>query len=82
MKDQMGGAPIFVKIDDYKEVLDVMEMIKDKIKEIRATLGAINTLRSQEEAEIAGWNKTIDDIEGKIDDIGKSMFEPEQESVR
>ena len=74
----MNGAPIFVKIDDYKEILDVLELIRDKIKGIRTTLGAISTLRNQEEAEIAGWNKTIDDIEKKIEDIDKLMFEPEQ----
>ena len=77
MKGQKTGAPIFVKIDEYKEILDVLEMIKGKVNEIKETLNGINSLRNQEDAEVAMWNSTVNDIEKKIDDIDKLMFEPE-----
>ena len=70
--------PVFVKVDEYKEILDVLEMIKSKIKEIRATLGDINAMRNEEDAELAMWNNTINDIEKKIEGIDRIMFEPEQ----
>ena len=47
MKEQRG-MPVFVKVDEYKEILDVLDMIKGKMKEIRDTLGSINSLRSEE----------------------------------
>lgn len=78
MKDQRTGAPLFVKVDEYKEILDVLDMIKGKIKEIRETLGSINALRNEEDAELAMWNNTINEIEKKIDGIDRIMFEPEQ----
>ena len=78
MREQKTGAPVFVKIDEYKEILDVLDMIKGKIKEIRDVLGSINALRNEEDAELAMWNNTINDIEKKIDGIDKIMFEPEQ----
>ena len=78
MREQKTGAPVFVKIDEYKEILDVLDMIKGKIKEIRDVLGSINSLRNEEDAELAMWNNTINDIERKIDSIDKIMFEPEQ----
>ena len=78
MREQRIGAPIFVKIDEYKEILDVLDIVKGKIKEIRDTLGSINTLRNEEDAELAMWNNTINDIEKKIDGIDKMMFEPER----
>ena len=78
MREQRTGAPVFVKVDEYKEILDVLDMIKGKIKEIRGTLGSINTLRNEEDAELAMWNNTINEIEKKIDGIDKIMFEPEQ----
>ncbi len=78
MKEQRTGAPVFVKVDEYKEILDVLDMIKDKIKEIRDTLGNINSLRNEEDAELAMWNNTINEIERKIESIDKIMFEPEQ----
>lgn len=78
MREERTGAPVFVKIDEYKEILDVLDMIKSKIKEIRETLGNINALRNEEDAELALWNNTINDIDKKIDSIDKIMFEPEQ----
>ena len=78
MQEQRSGAPVFVKIDEYKEILDVLDMIKAKIREVRETLGSINSLRNEEDAELSMWNTTINEIERKIDSIDKIMFEPEQ----
>ena len=77
MREQKSGMPVFVKVDEYKEILDVLDLIKSKVKEIRSTLGNINTLRNEEDAEVAMWNNTISDIEKKIENIDKLMFEPE-----
>lgn len=78
MHEQRSGAPVFVKIDEYKEILDVLDMIKSKIGEVRETLSSINSLRNEEDAELSMWNNTINEIERKIDSIDKIMFEPEQ----
>ena len=78
MREHRSGAPVFVKVDDYKEILDVLDLIKGKVSEIRHTLSDINSLQEQENAELAMWNNAIDDIEKKIDNIDKAMFEPEQ----
>ena len=77
MKEQRIGAPVFVKVDEYKEILDVLDLVKGKISEIRSTLGGINDLRSEEDSEVSMWTSTIDDIEKKIEDIDKMMFEME-----
>ena len=77
MRELRTGAPVYVKVDEYKEILEVLDMIKSKIKDIRATLGSINTLRNEEDAELAVWNNTINGIEKKIDGIDRMMFEPE-----
>lgn len=77
MKEQRSGMPVFVKVDEYKEILDVLDMIKGKIREIRGVLGSINTLRNEEDAELSMWNNTINEIEKKIEGIDKLMFEPE-----
>lgn len=76
MKEKLG-APVFVKVDGYKEILDVLDMIKGKISEIRGTLSSINDLRNDEDSEVSMWNGTIEDIEKKIDDIDRIMFEME-----
>lgn len=78
MREERTGAPVFIKVDEYKEILDVLDMIKNKIKEIRETLGNINALRNEEDEELAMWNNTINEIEKKVESIDRIMFEPEQ----
>ena len=76
MKERLG-APVFVKVDDYKEILDVLDMVKGKISEIRDTLAGINELRNEEDSEVSMWSGTMDDIEKKIEEIDRMMFEME-----
>ena len=76
MKERLG-APVFVKVDEYKEILDVLDMVKGKISEIRETLSSINDLKNEEDSEVSMWNGTIDDIEKKIEEIDRMMFEME-----
>ena len=76
MREQKG-MPVFVKVDEYKEILDVLDMAKGKISEIRETLSSINDLKNEEDSEVSMWNGTIDDIEKKIEEIDRMMFEME-----
>lgn len=78
MREQRTGAPVFVKVDEYKEILDVLDMIKGKMKEIKGVLSNLNDLRNEEDSEIEMWNNAMSDIEKKIEGIDRIMFEPEQ----
>lgn len=78
MRDHRSGMPVFVKVDEYKEILDVLDMIKSKIKDIKATLDGINSLKNEENAELSMWNSAVSEIERKIEGIDKLLFEPEQ----
>jgi len=78
MREERSGAPVFVKVDDYKEILDVLGMVKGKLDEIRSTLDNINELRNHEDAEVSMWSNTINEIEKKVESIDKMIFEPGQ----
>jgi len=69
--------PVFVKIDEYKDVLDVMELIKNKIVQAKDVLGKINELKNEEDSELEMWRTNIEEIEKKIDDIDENLLEPE-----
>ncbi|MBS3098372.1 hypothetical protein J4209_06280 [Candidatus Woesearchaeota archaeon] len=71
------GAPVFVRIDEYKDVLDVMGLIKDKLNEARETLGRINELKNEEDSELELWDTTLEEIEKKVEAIDKNLFEPQ-----
>ncbi|MBU0461220.1 MAG: hypothetical protein KJ574_01400 [Nanoarchaeota archaeon] len=70
-------TPVFVRIEDYKDVLDIMELIKAKIIEAKQIIEQINTLKNQEDSELELWHNELDDVERKIEYMDKTLFEPE-----
>ena len=69
--------PVFVKIEDYKDILDVLELIKNKISQAKDLLGKINELKNDEDTELDLWRTNIDEIERKVEDIDGDLLEPE-----
>ncbi|MBW2997331.1 hypothetical protein KY349_03255 [Candidatus Woesearchaeota archaeon] len=70
-------APVFVKVDEYKDVLDVLDLVKNKIQQAKATIHEINDLKNQEDSEIAIWANEIADIERKVEFIDQTLLAPE-----
>ena len=77
MAGYKSEAPVFVKMEDYKDILDILGLIKDRLDEAKRTLDDINELKNNEDSEIKMWNSTSDEIGRKIEDIDKTLFEPE-----
>lgn len=73
MKEEM---PVFVKIDEYKTVLDLMNLIKGKLAQAKETLVKINELKNEEDAELELWRNSLDEIERKVEFVDKTLFEP------
>jgi hypothetical protein len=67
-------TPVFVKIDEYKEVLDILEVIKGKIDVAQKTLDEIRKLKDEEDRELSSWSSNLDSITEKIGDIDKTIF--------
>ncbi len=68
---------VFVKIDDYKDVLDIMNMIKNKLGDAKNTLNEVNRLKNEEDAELELWQTSLEEAERRIMYIDKALFEPE-----
>ena len=69
--------PVFVKIDDYKDILEIIGLIKNKLRESRETMTKINQLKNKEDAELESWKNEVDEIEKKVAYIDNTLFEPE-----
>lgn len=70
----MDEKPIFVKIDAYEDIRDIVNIIKQKIAVARGTLDKIQQLRHEEEAELEMWQGEIEDVEKKVAFMDKSLF--------
>ena len=70
------GMNVYVRIEEYKDILDIMELITEKVKEAKTILGKINELKNQEDAELELWRNGLDDVERKLGYIDQTLFEP------
>ncbi len=73
----MADMPLFVKVHEYKEVLDLVNTIKSKLEDAKRTLNKLSDLKNEENAEIELWQTTIEEIEQKVDMVDKTLFEQE-----
>ncbi|MBN2052332.1 hypothetical protein JW756_02410 [Candidatus Woesearchaeota archaeon] len=65
--------PVFVKIDKYKEILSIVEVINKKVNGVKQLLSELEELKSKEEEEIASWEKNLDEITHKIDSMQEEL---------
>ena len=70
-------APVFVKIEDYKDIVDLLSLIKDRLKQASFLLDKIKEIKDQEEAEITAWTNEVNDVRQRIHDVDRALFEPE-----
>ena len=70
------NIPVFVKVEEYKDVIDMMKVLKDKVNEAQGVIDEINNLRDEEDAEISLWTKNLEEVNLKLDFIDDLLFEP------
>lgn len=76
MTEETGNMPVFVKIDNYKSIIEVLDLLKIKLADARKSLEKIAELKNQEDAELEQWESELEEVERKIDFIDSTLFEP------
>lgn len=74
----MDKMPVFVKVEEYNQVLELMQTIRRKLDEAKGTLARINELKNEEDHQVELWQNTLMEIEKKVDFMDHSLNEPEQ----
>ncbi len=72
----MDNAPVFIKIDDYKDVIDILNLLKAKISEGKSFLDEITALKNEEDIELEQWTQELLDVERKMETLEKSLIHP------
>ncbi|MBI2137983.1 hypothetical protein HYU13_00185 [Candidatus Woesearchaeota archaeon] len=67
---------IFVKIDEYRNVLDTIRAVKSKIQDAKDNIQKIKNLKDKEDAELATWSAKLSAIEDKIGQMDNSLVKP------
>lgn len=71
----MQNVPVFVKIDNYKEVLDIIDVMKKKLKETKQELAKVKELKAQEDQELQEWEKNVNEISKRLVFIDNAFFD-------
>ncbi len=69
--------PVFIKIEEYHDVLNLVKLVRKKLEEAKETLAKINGLKNEEDHQLELWQNSLQEIEKKIEFIDHSLNEPE-----
>lgn len=69
--------PVFIKVEEYNDVLGLIQMVRKKLEEAKETLLKINELKNEEDHQLEVWQSTLSEVEKKVDFIDHSLNEPE-----
>ncbi len=67
--------PVFVKLEEYREVINNIEILKQKVKETEYFIEKIEELRGQEQSELQNCHANINKLKEKLIAIDKKLFE-------
>ena len=70
-------ANVFVRIDKYKNVINIIETIRHELVELDNTLNKIKGLKSKETEIISGWDALLTEAKTKLEEVNSKLFEPE-----
>jgi hypothetical protein len=67
--------PIFVRVDDYREILEGMTRIRNNLKEATDLVLRLNELKNEEDKEFDKWRLELEDVQRKLMYVDKIIFE-------
>lgn len=70
------NVPVFIKLDEYKDILDIMRVIGSKLIESKETLETIRQLKDEEDSELSNWNDNLNDVHKKLEFINEILTSP------
>ena len=75
--DERKEMEVFVKIDDYKDIVDIINLTRAKLKQAKFIIGKIEDLKKREDEAIAKWIESLAEVEEKVNFVDESLFEPQ-----
>ncbi len=69
----MTDENVYVKIEEYKDIIDLLTLVNEKINECKVILNKIHELKSREDEKLGQWASGIEEIEKKMEDVN-SLF--------
>lgn len=65
--------PVFVKIDKYKDILNIVEVINKKVTGVKQLLAELEELKNKETDEINSWKSNLDQVTHKLESMQEEL---------
>jgi hypothetical protein len=78
-KGEEKKLPVFIKINEYRDVIDTFELIKRKLKDAKALLAQLEDIKAKEEYELDTWQALLSDVDKKVSELDKILLAPNEE---
>lgn len=72
-----GGSkeePIFIRIDRFKEAMQILEEVKKQNLEIKKMLDSTKKIKEEEGIELKEWEEKVENLKKEIEDIDNKIF--------
>ena len=70
------SAPLFIKLEDYKDIIDLVTLLRAKITECKGILARIAAAKAEEDAELDRWAAELDEMGKRLELIDRSLLRP------
>jgi len=78
-EDAKTRKQIFVKMEYYKEALDTINKIREKIKEADVVLNDLKNMKEKEDQHLEKWHRDLDGIKNKLSRMDQVLYEMEHD---
>ena len=73
----MAQKPVYVKLEEYKNILTLVDTLNAQVQAAKETLDDIRKLKQEEDVELEIWQTVIQEIENRMNFIDETITEPE-----
>ncbi len=67
-------TPVFVKIDQYKQLTQILAAIDQKINESEKLLQQLAKLSEDEEAQLKAWATSLEEVKARSEELNRAFF--------
>ena len=72
---QIPSQPLFIKLDTFEKAVSSFNEIKLSVSEVESLLRNIRDIKNKEEAELSEWEKEIETIKSRLEQINHDIFD-------
>lgn len=70
----MEQAPLFVKIEQYRELTKALAAVDQKLKEAGVLLDELKRIKAEEDSQLAAWQASLNEVRARSAELHTALF--------